>query len=202
MSPWNTYTLTLLGDCFFSFLKLFKFSPLFSLSSDDLAFYFTETLEVLRSNENIYQPAHLSVSGPASSTFPLVIFLNSLWGQRLPKLHSFVLLKVKVKVAQSCPTLFDPMVCTIHGILQARILELVAFPFCRGSSQPRDQTQGSTLQADSLPAEPQGKHLPTYSGNCPDSCIVSFSYSFIPVLCCAVLNLSVVSDLCDPMDYQ
>ena len=50
-------------------------------------------------------------------------------------------LKVKVKVAQSCPTLWDPM--DFHGILQARILEWVAFPFSRGSSQPRDRTQVS-----------------------------------------------------------
>ena len=46
----------------------------------------------------------------------------------------------KVKVAQLCPTLCDPMDYTVHGILQARILEWVAFPFSRGSSQP---TQGS-----------------------------------------------------------
>ena len=39
-----------------------------------------------------------------------------------------------VKVAQSCPTLWDPMDYTVHGILQARILEWVAFPFSRGSS--------------------------------------------------------------------
>ena len=45
---------------------------------------------------------------------------------------------VKVKVAQSCPTLCNPGDYTIHGILQARILEQVAFPFSRGSSQPRD----------------------------------------------------------------
>ena len=44
----------------------------------------------------------------------------------------------KVKVAQSCLTLCDPMDYTAHGILQARILEWVAFPFSRGSSQPRD----------------------------------------------------------------
>ena len=43
-----------------------------------------------------------------------------------------------VKVAHSCPTLCDPMDYTVHGILQARILEWVAFPFSRGSSQPRD----------------------------------------------------------------
>ena len=46
---------------------------------------------------------------------------------------------------------------TVHGILQARILEWAAFPFSGGSSQPRDQTQASLLQADSEPAEPQGK---------------------------------------------
>ena len=46
--------------------------------------------------------------------------------------------KVKVKVAQSGPTLCDTMDCTVHGLLQARILEWVAFPFSRGSSQPRN----------------------------------------------------------------
>ena len=44
-----------------------------------------------------------------------------------------------------------------HGLLQARILEWVAFPFSRGSSQPIDQTQISRIAGDSLPAEPQGK---------------------------------------------
>ena len=44
----------------------------------------------------------------------------------------------KVKVVQSCSTVCDPMDYTVHGILQARILEWVAFPFSRGSSQPRD----------------------------------------------------------------
>ena len=57
---------------------------------------------------------------------------------------------MKVKVAQSCPTLCDPMDCSppgssIHGILQARILEWVAGPFSRGSSQPRDWTQVSHI---------------------------------------------------------
>ena len=64
----------------------------------------------------------------------------------------------KVKVAQSCLTLCNPTDYRVHGILQARILEWVAFPFSRGSSQPRDWTQVSHWQADSLPAfpEPQG----------------------------------------------
>ena len=50
-----------------------------------------------------------------------------------------------MKVAQSCPTLCNPMDYTVHGILQARILEWVAFPFSRGSAQRRDQTQVSHI---------------------------------------------------------
>ena len=64
-------------------------------------------------------------------------------------------------MTQSCPTLRDPMSHTVHGILQARILEWVAVLFSRGSSQPRDRTQQGieppALQEDSLPAEPPGK---------------------------------------------
>ena len=44
----------------------------------------------------------------------------------------------EVKVAQSCPSLWDSMDYTVHGILQDRILDWLAFPFSRGSSQPRD----------------------------------------------------------------
>ena len=72
-------------------------------------------------------------------------------GGKRKETHRFVLLwmpssptqscKVKVKVTQSCLTLCYPLVYTVHGILQARILEWVAFPFSRGSSQPRDQAQ-------------------------------------------------------------
>ena len=54
------------------------------------------------------------------------------------------------EVAQSCPTLFDPVDCSppgcsVHGILQARKLEWVAISFSRGSSQPRDRTQVSHI---------------------------------------------------------
>ena len=52
---------------------------------------------------------------------------------------------MKVKVAQLCPALCDPMDYTVCGILQARILEWVAFPFSRGSSQPQDRTQVSRI---------------------------------------------------------
>ena len=69
----------------------------------------------------------------------------------------------KVKVDQLCPTLCDPMDYRDHGILQARILEWVAIPFSRGSSQPRSPT----LQADSLPAEPQGR---------PRGCLLALWY--------------------------
>ena len=63
---------------------------------------------------------------------------------------------------KSYPTLCDPMDCSlpgssVHGIPQARILEWVALPFSRGSSQPRDQTQVSHIICDSLWAEPPGK---------------------------------------------
>ena len=44
----------------------------------------------------------------------------------------------EVKVTQSCLTLCNPMDCIVHEILQARILDWVAFPFSRGSSQPKD----------------------------------------------------------------
>ena len=53
---------------------------------------------------------------------------------------------LKVKVAQSCLSLCEPMDYTIHGILQARILEWVAFPFSRGSSQARYWTQVSRIE--------------------------------------------------------
>ena len=53
-------------------------------------------------------------------------------------------------VTQSCPTLYDPMDCSplgssVHGDLQARILEWVAMPSSMGSSQPRDGTQVSCI---------------------------------------------------------
>ena len=80
----------------------------------------------------------------------------------------------KVKVAQSCPTLCNPMDYTDLGILQARILEwVVAFPFSRGSSQPRDRTQVSRIAGGFFTswATKEG------SGNCP-----YFKYCFVPVV--------------------
>ena len=66
-----------------------------------------------------------------------------------------------MKVSLLCPTLCDPMDSIVHGILQARTLEWVAFSFSGGSSQPRSPT----LQKDSLPAEPPGKPKNTGVGS-------------------------------------
>ena len=74
----------------------------------------------------------------------------------------------EVKVTQSCPTLYDPMDYTVHGILQARILEWVAFPFSRDLPNPGIEPRSPTLQGDSLPAEPQGS--PSGPGRRPLSC--------------------------------
>ena len=82
--------------------------------------------------------------------------LTALWGLPMEK--------VKVKVAQSSPTLCNPMDYTVHGILQARILGWVAFPFSRESFQPKDRTQVSRIAVDSLPAEPQGEPKNTGAG--------------------------------------
>ena len=88
---------------------------------------------------------------------------------------------MKVKVTQYCSTLCEPMDYSVHGIFQVRILDWVAFPFSRGSSQPMDQIAGgfftswttrdalrllpnpgteprsSALWVDSSSAEPQRK---------------------------------------------
>ena len=59
--------------------------------------------------------------------------------------ESNTILKAICMYAQSCPALCNPVDYTVPGILQARILEWVAVPFSRGSSQPRDQTQVSHI---------------------------------------------------------
>ena len=86
------------------------------------------------------------------------------------KIKRGLLLEIKtmtslVKVTQSCLTLCYSMDYTVHGILQARILEWVALPFSRGSSHPRNWTQVSQIAGDSLPVEPQGKPKNTGMGS-------------------------------------
>ena len=72
----------------------------------------------------------------------------------------FYIVEVKVLVAQLCPTLCNPMVCTppgssVYGIFQARILEWVSIHFSRGSSNSGTAFGSPTLQADPLRSEPQ-----------------------------------------------
>ena len=76
-------------------------------------------------------------------------FDSGVWAQ--------VSVKVKVKAAQLCPALCNPKNYTAHGILQARILKWVAFPLSRDPPNPGIKPRFPALQADSLPAEPQGK---------------------------------------------
>ena len=76
----------------------------------------------------------------------IILIVNIYWMLNSARhCYKYFVWKVKVKVAQSCLTLCDPMDYRVHGILQARILKWVAFPFSRGSFQPRDQTQGSHI---------------------------------------------------------
>ena len=85
--------------------------------------------------------------GTMTMTSPWWMKLNTLKKRKWPNSSFCILhtLKVKVKVTQSCLTLCDPMNYTVLGILQARILEWVAFPFSRGTSQPRVWTQVSHI---------------------------------------------------------
>ena len=66
-----------------------------------------------------------------------------------------------VLVAQSCPTLCDPMECppgaSVHGILQARILERVPCPFPGDLPNPGIKPRSPALLADSLSSEPPEK---------------------------------------------
>ena len=90
---------------------------------------------------NISQPYHIS-----RGNF-LVLFMISF------PVHRSTLYKVSEQVsevAQLCPTLCDPVDCSlpgssIHGILQTRILEWVAISFSRGSSRSRDQSRVSRI---------------------------------------------------------
>ena len=77
----------------------------------------------------------------------------------LCSIASFVIDCEAVKVAELCPTLWDP------GIFQARILKWVAFPFSMGSSRLRGRTQVSRIAGDSSPAEPPGKPKNTGVGS-------------------------------------
>ena len=77
-------------------------------------------------------------------------------------------------VTQSCRTLCNPMDCSstgssVPGILQTRILEWVAIPFSRGSSQPKDWTYISCISRQFFTTEPPRKPMILYTSliECP-----------------------------------
>ena len=79
-------------------------------------------------------------------------FSQTLLHLYMGRLHVNKLACMCAKLVQSCPTLCDPMECnppgsSVHGILQARIMDWIAMPSFRGSSPPRDQTQVSMSPA-------------------------------------------------------
>ena len=91
--------------------------------------------------------------------------LQSTGSQRIGHDWATSLSLFKVLATQLCPTLCDSMDCSppessVHRILQARVLQSVAIPFSRRSSQPSDQTQVSCI-AESLPPEPPVKKINT-----------------------------------------
>jgi len=121
-----------------------------------------------------------------------------------------------VLVTQPCLALCSPMDCSppgssVHGILQARILEWVTIPFSRGSSQPRDQTHVSciaggfftvraTWEATSLSLRPYLIGLLILSQEissslCSKSILVFFSLLNLPVVCSVSEPLNLLSSL-------
>ena len=76
--------------------------------------------------------------------------------------------KSESEVAQSCPTLSDPMDCSlpgssVHGISQARVLEWVAFPSPEDLPDPGMEPGSPALQADSLLSELKASPILQYS---------------------------------------
>ena len=120
--------------------RLLNFKPAFSFFSFTFIkrLFSSSLLSVMRSMSSAF--LKLLMILPAIFWFHLV--LHPAWHFSWRALH------MKVKVTQSYPTLCDPMDYTVHGILQTRILEWVAFPFSRGSSQPKNWTQASRIAGE------------------------------------------------------
>ena len=99
--------------------------------------------------------------------FPLFLFWKL---YVLPPFFMFILYNVLCWVAQSCPALCDPVGCSppgssVHGGSPGRNTGVGCYALLWGIFQPRDQTQISYTEADSLPSEPQGKPKSTETGS-------------------------------------
>ena len=98
----------------------------------------------------------------------VVLYLINQNPWELHHVKTFYCIKVKVLITQLCLTLWDPMHCSlpgssVHGIVQARILEWVAMP-PPGDLPDQGINPGCpALQAGSLPSEPQGKPISLYA---------------------------------------
>ena len=102
-----------------------------SQTSSDMAFLIPPPIE-----EVMIGMGQFLVS-PCVCMNPLLCLEVLLWGWQ-----KYTHILMKVKVAQSCLTLCDPTDYTVHGILQARILEWVAVPFSRGISPTQGSNRG------------------------------------------------------------
>ena len=116
-----------------------------------------DTAPVRTASSPVYEVGSNRLMEPLSVLFAVTVLLRTSNTLRCACVHA--------KSLQLCLTLCDAMDCSlpgssVHGILQARMLEWIAVPFSRGSSQPRDRTSFSCLlhcQADSLPLASPGK---------------------------------------------
>ena len=120
---------------FYMILKLWTFLLLLFVSEcwllEPLLFPLEAEIKIANLSD-IYQKTQSSVqSRQIKWNFPMGLSIHLKWSE--------------VKFAQSCPTLCDPMDYTVHGILQAKILGWVAYPFSRGSSWPRNRTRVSCI---------------------------------------------------------
>ena len=99
------------------------------------------TTQRLNNNYLLFKPTvHLEFIFCVCYKVGVVFFFLTWTSSRFSSIYD---LSHKLKVTQSCPTLFDPMDCSlpgsfVHRILQAGILQWVAILFSRGSSQLRD----------------------------------------------------------------
>ena len=116
-------------------LSVFSYGVSF-LTNTIQEIYLSYILQIFSLAQLLGTPFSKGSSQPSDWTPHCRQILNHLSYQGSPQLLG------KVKVAMWCPTLCDPMEYTVHGILQARILEWAAFPFSRGSSQLRDRNPG------------------------------------------------------------
>ena len=130
---------------------------------------------------------NLEVVGSCILYLPVIHFVANFCKRYL--MSGVILLCMHVKLLQSCSTLCDTMDhnlpgSSVHGILQARILNWVAISSSRGSSWPRDWTCVSCLlhwQVGSLPLAPPGKSIRT--ANCSSILMVKFNIRRINGLC-------------------